>query len=280
MKINFKYRIWNFITKPPLRKIKLEIPGWGGKKTFIDGQPHHCKPFIDGSTYGYEILYPFDTEIRVRCDGDDGKCQFLTESKDEWKNSPNGIPMANFAPFHFGFTSSLDIKTEEGWGVMILPHPRFYVDRTGCVPCPSIGLLETGWWPNVFFIPFKAPMKGHDYVFRKGEGIAHIIFVPKEVEYNCQRMTKEEEDKRLRCEAAIRECSDKISTKQWKDQYGHKFDNKYKILSQMAKKLGDQAVEDYLVNLINKTEIEKKQKLEEIRRNTKYRFVKPNDNKI
>lgn len=48
----------------PPRPIKLQIPGWAGHDlNHGDGatpQPWHCPPFVDGSTYGLELLYPFD----------------------------------------------------------------------------------------------------------------------------------------------------------------------------------------------------------------------------
>src|SRR6185436_6341020 len=61
--IYLKYRTW-FKGTPP-RQIKLEVPGWSGDKNWDVGQAWHCKPYNDGSTYGLELLYPFDTECTV-----------------------------------------------------------------------------------------------------------------------------------------------------------------------------------------------------------------------
>ena len=53
----------------PPRPIKLEIPGWSGRDLRHDDgatpQPWHCPPFVDGSTYGLELVYPFDAECAV-----------------------------------------------------------------------------------------------------------------------------------------------------------------------------------------------------------------------
>lgn len=271
--IKFKYRNW-YKGLPP-RKIKLEIPGWAGEKTHETGQPWHCKPFVDGSTYGFELIYPFDTEVRVRCDNDEGYSEFLFNHTNEWDMLPDGCPMANFAPGHYGFTSSLDIKTEPGWGTMVLPHPKFYTDRSYTTPIPVAGLLETDIWPKIFFLAFKAPAKGQDHVFRKGEGIAHFIFVPKEVKYNYDRMTKEEEHRREKAEKCLQNYGEKIFTKRWKDKHGHGFDNKYKILSQMAKKKNPDKIEKYLCDIVDNEEKKIKEKEEEKRKNFKFRFVKP-----
>jgi hypothetical protein len=53
----------------PPRPIRLEVPGWAGDAAKpVDGsvaQPWHCNPFVEGSTYGLELIYPFDTECQV-----------------------------------------------------------------------------------------------------------------------------------------------------------------------------------------------------------------------
>ena len=227
--VNIKYRNW--LHNQPPRPIKLEIPGWSGEKHWETGQPWHCKPFVDGATYGLEIIYPFKTEVRVT--NENGKSEFHCESKKEWEDRDVEFPFKNFAPNHFGFTSSTDIQTEPGYGVLILPHPRFYTDLTGEVPVPSIGLLESDWWPKIFFIAYRAPLKGTEYVFRTGEGIAQVLIVPKEVEYNVQQMTFTEQRERNIQEATIAKYGKQIATKSWEDKNGLSFDNKYKVLSQM-----------------------------------------------
>ena len=66
-KLLLKYRTWYQGEAP--RPIKLEIPGWAGEfNSHKDGdkpQPWHCIPFVEGSTYGLELCYPFDTECCV-----------------------------------------------------------------------------------------------------------------------------------------------------------------------------------------------------------------------
>lgn len=243
LSVNIKYRTWNKGIPP--RPIKLEIPGWAGQKHWNSGQPHHCKPFIDGATYGLELIYPYDTEVTVIAQ--DGVSEFLCNSKEEWKDSQ--FPFQNFAPNHFGFTSSLDIQTEEGIGTMILPHPRYYTDMKGDVPLPVHGLIESDWWPKIFFLAFRAPLNNQKYIFRQGEGFAHLIFVPKEVEYNIHKMTSEEEKQRKLAEQTLSKYGQKIATRVWKDEDGQAFDNKYKVLSGLAKKKGAQFVAEALNNI-------------------------------
>ena len=152
----------------------------------------------------------------------------------------------NFAPNHFGFTSSIDIQTEPGWGTMIFPHPRFFTDMTGTVPLPVHGMIESDWWSNIFFLAFKAPLEGQKHVFRKGDGIAHLIFVPKEVEYNVQMMSVEESKARAECEQLANRHAHKVANRKWIDKDGQTFDNKYKVLSLLAKKDGPDAVRKHL----------------------------------
>lgn len=228
--INIKYRTW-YKGQPP-RLIKLEIPGWAGEDNWKFGQPWHCKPFADGATYGLELIYPYDTEVRVTTNNE-GEVFFETDSKSEWNNSGIEFPFKSFAPHHFGFTSSLDIQTEPGMGVMILPHPSFFTDRNNTVPIPSIGLIESDWWPKIFFIAFKTPSLGQTHIFKKGKGVAQVLIVPKDVRYNIKKMSREEELMRVDQEKALQKYGAKISNKSWQDGSGNSFDNKYKVLSLM-----------------------------------------------
>lgn len=258
MNIDLKYRTW-YLGVPP-RPIKLEIPGWAGEKNWDVGQPWHCKPFKDGSTYGLELIYPFTTECTVTTQNGEliWTGDFTKESEvigQEWER-----PFSSFAPNHFGFTSSLDIQTEEGYGIMILPHPRYYTDRTGTVPLIVAGIIESDFWSRVFFVVFKSPLEGQTYVFRKGEGYAQIIVVPKKVKYNIVPMTKEEARIRAEMEKTLGDYRKRIASKTWKTVNDEEFDNKYKILSGIASTKGVEGVVDHLskVKEMKKRDLPKK----------------------
>lgn len=242
--INIKYRTWvkGFPPRP------IQLGDWAGDKNYVHAQPWHCKPFIDGSTYGCELLYPFETEVTVtNCEneliwtGDFTKEKENIKQPAEWER-----PFASFSPHHFGMTSCLDIKTEEGYGTLILPHPRYYTDRTGTTPLPVAGILESSWWSRIFFVVFKSPLEGQTYVFRHGEPYAQVIFVPMEINYNIKKMTTKEQIKRAKQEAVLRNNYKSIATKVWKDVNGEEFDNKYKQLSNLAKKKGIEEIEKLL----------------------------------
>src|SRR5580704_6265413 len=53
----------------PLQPIRISTPGWAGEPVKMeDGapiQPLHCLPFVEGSTYGLELIYPYEKECHV-----------------------------------------------------------------------------------------------------------------------------------------------------------------------------------------------------------------------
>src|SRR5882724_6387044 len=75
-KLEIKY--FTYDEAPPLRPIRMSVPGWSGPpQKMVDGsepQPWHCLPFTEGSTYGLELLYPYETECHVVNEG--GRVRF------------------------------------------------------------------------------------------------------------------------------------------------------------------------------------------------------------
>jgi len=246
-KVEIKYRKW-YKGVPP-RPIKLQIPGWAGDSHgHSDGdvpQPWHCPPFVEASTYGLELIYTFDTECTVR--NLDGKVVFDGDWEKEY--SPDGVrfpPFGNFAPGHYGFTSSLDIKCPPNCVIRIEPHPRFYTDRTGTVPIPVCGHIQGDWWPKVFFVVFRAPLPGETHIFRQGEPYAQILVLPKRVTYEVTQMASAEVAKRNVRDARIHKVARQISKNTWRDHQDLCFDDKYKVLSTVYAKGGEAGVDRFL----------------------------------
>ncbi len=242
-----RYRLW-YKGVPP-RRIKLQTE-WAGSQHDVDASPIMCKPYVDGSTYGCELVYPFRTECRVRATN--GVCEFIGDFSKEKEEMPIAfdkwdVPFLSFAPNHFGFTSSVDIKTEEGYGTMILPHPRYYTDRTGTVPLPVMGMLESDWWPRIFFVVFKAPLDGQEYIFRQGEPYAALLFLPKTVKYDIKKMTNTEINERALLDSNLAHNARYIATKRFIDSKNQPFDNKYKELSRIARTEGCDEVKKAIV---------------------------------
>lgn len=231
--------------------IKLQIPGWAGEdKTHSDGskaQPWHCPPFVEASTYGLELLYPFESECVVKnIDGETiFECDFSEESKKY--NSMPTPPFMAFAKGHFGFTSSFDLEPPADHIIRIEPHPKYYTDFSWTTPLPVAGHIQGEWWSKIFFIVFKQPPLGGCYIFRKGEPYAQILILPKKVNYEIIEMTEYEKQKRINLESNILKHSESFC-KKWKDNNGNVFDNKYKILSTAFAKEGIQGLNALIKN--------------------------------
>jgi hypothetical protein len=224
-----KYRT---VDRAAIRPIKLTIPGWPGQsRDHGDGalaQPWHCPPFVEGSTYGLELIFPLETEIRV--ESIDGRLQFHADHK---AIAAQGAAMtfAQFAPSHYGMNACVDAISPPGHVVRIEPHPSFFTDQTGTIPCAVIGNLQTIWWPQFFFVVFKAPPPGHIHIFSPGQPYAQILFVPQRANYELTRMTDQEFANRQRLADQIKSNVKSIAKNIWTDRHGGTFADTYKVLA-------------------------------------------------
>jgi hypothetical protein len=274
--IKVKYRTWH--TGIPPRPIKLEIPGWSGKnrdhETGKEPQPWHCPPFVEGSIYGHELIYPFKSECRVK--RINGELIFEGDfSKENWTIGEDGKnvigdqpirkspPMMSFAPGHYGMSSAMDLEPPEGYVIRTEPHPRFFTDETGTVPCLISGHIHR-WWSRIFFVVFKAPREGEVHIFREGDPYGKVLFVPQKLNVELIPFTeKEKHDRELR-EMKISENAKKLSNHSWHDNKGLNFDDKYKVLMGIYSKKGYDGIDNFIREKISpkikkiKTKIPKK----------------------
>jgi hypothetical protein len=270
--IEIKYRTW-FKGSPP-QKIKLQVPGWAGDQGYSNGskpQPWHCKPFVDGSTYGLELVYPFSNECVIRTNENEVVTFEGDFTDDEAYCGVKMPPFMSFAPHHYGFTSSLDIMTPPGIVTRIEPHPKFYTDRTGTVPIPVPGHIQSEWWSRIFFIAFKSPLPGQYHIFRPGEPYAQLLFVPKEINYDIKPMTAEEAAKRSVRDDNLGRHGHKLCTRHYNDHVAHRFDNKYKVMGKINDREGVEGVDRYIAETLAK-KIAKPKKI------SGYRLKKTKDN--
>jgi hypothetical protein len=234
--MRLKYRRFHNAIAP--QRPKLAVPGWSGEPTRDLPQPWHCKPFIDAATQGIEVYFSWKTECRVS----------MKKGKLVWSGNlvaelPKGIPQSwePFSPFasgYFGITSMLDIEVPEGMGLLIQPHSRFFTDASGTVPCAVPGLIESDWWPRIFFIVFKAPAQGQQVIFRHGDPIAQILAVPRNAIYKLTEMSLEEQERRAALAGKLAENWLRYSDQVVISKDGPFFNNKYKVLSSIARKRG------------------------------------------
>ena len=263
--IRVKYRTWHLGKSP--KPIKLQIPGWAGSDlTHENGskaQPWHCQPFVEASTYGLELVYPFSTECHVKMKNGEllFEGDFTEENKIVAKDSVTLPPFMKFADGHFGMTSCVDIQVPDDMILRIEPHPRFYTDSTNTVPIAVAGHLQTSWWPKIFFVVFKNPSEGQKYIFRQDEPYAQILILPKKVHNDINEMTQNEIFSRLVQDKILTDEARKISGHSWKSDEGYKFDDKYKKLGSLASKHGCPFVQQHLESIKDNPKSKIKRKL-------------------
>ena len=213
------------------RRTKLEVPGWGGEREpRKDGsmeQAWHCIPFSEGARYGIEIFYPHPNEFRVTTQA--GKLVF----EGDFGPAPPGQggqwpPFRTFGEPYYTYQLSLDLKVEEGFALLIEPHPRFYTDLTDTTPI-AISALIRRWWPMIFFLVFKSPPEGRTHVFRPGEPFAQILVVPEEAEFELAPMSEEEAAERELQSRRIYQSRDRLSIdSRWTSATNTVFDGTYR----------------------------------------------------
>ena len=245
-KLSVKYATYAKALAP--QPIRVKTPGWGGAaQKMEDGslpQPWHCLPFVEGSTYGLELLYPYENECHVVNDG--GAVRFDWDFAGEPGGGVTGGEFVTFSPKRvpkfYLFNARLDVQPPPGHVVRIEPHPRFFTDDTGTVPVAIIAHLQNEWWPRLIFVVFKAPPPGQRHIFRKGEPYAQLIFVPHRTGYELEKMTPEEERQRRELERDIDLAKFEVADNVWTDLDGGGLGSHYKVMSRAFSRGGVEAV--------------------------------------
>jgi len=248
-RLEIRYRMSGKAAPP--RAIRVETPGWGGGDQKMENgsepQPWHCLPFVEASTYGLELVYPYETECHVV--NDNGDIRFDWDYAKEPGTKLLGGEFVTFFPepskFYL-FTTNLDMRSPPGHVIRTAPHPRFYTDDTGTVPVAIGGHVQTEWWPKIFFVVFKVPPPGQRHIFRKDEPYCQLLFVPRRADYELVEMTPDEQAKRRKMEEAIIASRSHIATNIWHNPSGYEFNNHYKLLARAFAREGEAGVEDLL----------------------------------
>jgi Flp pilus assembly protein TadD len=233
--LHVKYRA--YANALPPQAIKLKVPGWAGRAEKMEegaqGQPWHCLPFGEGSTYGLELVYPHATECHVVNDNGTVRIEF------DFQKEPGGILTGGeftfFSPVHtpkyYAFAPKIDIQAPPGYALRIEPHPRFFTDDTGTVPLALIAHLQNEWYPRLLFVVFRVPQPGQRHIFRQGEPYVQLLFVPQKVSYDITPMSPAEETQRRELENAIHRSRRELATNRRQNCDGAPMDNHYKILA-------------------------------------------------
>jgi hypothetical protein len=231
-----KYR--QLAHRPPPQPIRLAVPGWvGDKQPRTDGnreQPWHCVPFTEGARYGFEVLYPFDVELRVRTVDD---CVSLEADWGEPpENEPMWPPFRSFGPEYYSYQLSLDLAVPPGWAVRCEPHPRFYTDATHSTPLAVPALIRSDWWPMIYFCIFKAPPPHTTHIFRKGEPMIAFIAIPEDPDLTIMSMDSEEAAQREMRSRRLAASRDALAAgTRWSSNTDTIFDGTYRNLARAAR---------------------------------------------
>lgn len=223
----------------PLRRAKLQVPGWSGNATHATPQPWHCKPFIDAASYGLELRFCWQASCRVSLQR--GRAVWSGDLSAELPpDAPTGWhPFSAFAQGYFGLSPLLDLQVPDGMGLFVLPHPRCLMDASGTAPIAIPGLVETHWWPRPFFLVFKAPAPRKHIEFRHGDPIAQLVVVPLAEKYDIEEMDVEAALDRNRRSLTLARHGCQFSSRTTDSEDGYpSFDNKYKVLSECASSQG------------------------------------------
>lgn len=243
--LELRYR--TSVGAPPPRRIRLEIPGWAGASTpprdGATAQPWHCQPFVEGATYGLELVYPYRSEVRVH--NEDGRIRMEGDLPAEAKAAGFSQPFGVFARGHYGMGTGLDLLAPPGYGLRLGPHPRYFTDTSGEVPLALPGHLQR-FWPNQFFAVFQAPPPGRVHVFRPGEPYAQLMLVRVGETYRVAPMETEQADERGDQERQVRSLSYLLSKRLWKSDTGIWFGDKYKQMMRIFRRGGLEAVRTHL----------------------------------
>jgi hypothetical protein len=232
---------------PPPRRIRLQIPGWSGASIRpADGavaQPWHCQPFVEGATHGLELVYPYQSEVRVR--QEDGRIRFEGDLPAEMKAAGLSQPFGVFAAGHYGMGTGLDLLPPPGYALRLGPHPRYFTEESGDVPLAVPGHLQR-FWPNQFFAAFRAPPPGQVHVFRPGEPYAQLLLVRVGETYAVEPMDAELTADRALQEQRVRSLSYMLARRLWRSAGGIWFGDKYRQLQRIFRRGGLDAVRAHL----------------------------------
>ena len=242
-----KYR--QFGPRNPPQPIKIAVPGWAGDKSpRADGsheQPWHCIPFSESARYGLELLYPFETELRVTTV--DGKVKLDADWGPPLPDAGSWPPFRPFGDDYYSYQLSLDLAVPTGFAIRTEPHPRYFTDPTYTTPLAVPALIRSDWWPMTFFSIFRAPPPGVTHVFRKGEGMMAFTVLPADPDLTLEPMDPETAAQREMRSRRLAGSRDRLAEgTKWTSDTHTIFDGTYRNLARAARAKARQSEMDEL----------------------------------
>jgi hypothetical protein len=234
--LRIKYRMSGEDLRP--RRTKLEIPGWSGEpERRADGSQEyawHCVPFSEAATYGVEVFYPYENELRVTTKN--SRLIFEGDFGPPPATGRNWPPFRNFGDLYYTYQILLDLKPEPGFAIKVETHPSFYTDPTGTVPIAVPALIRE-WWPMLYFIVFKSPSEGQTHIFLPRAPMAQFTMIPAESDFELVPMSADETAERELQSRRIYASRETLGAdSQWLSKTNTVFDGTYRRIYGAARK--------------------------------------------
>jgi hypothetical protein len=146
--------------------------------------PYHCKPWVDGQTVGWSLMYGFITPISITGQADGSIVVENLEMLVQETRQPHIV--SNFAQGHFGIGSGYTLQTPPGFVSLLMPATQ-----------PPAGLealtavIETDWYPRQLFLVFHIPPPGVQIFLDRGMELARVVVIPRQ-EWEARPFTSEE----------------------------------------------------------------------------------------
>lgn len=236
-----------FGRRPAPQPIRIAVPGWAGdRQPREDGrheQPWHCIPFSESARYGFELLYPWDIELRVTTV--DGRVRLDAD----WGRAPDDMevwpPFRTFGDDYYSYQLSLDLEAPPGFAVRTEPHPRYFTDPAHSTPLAVPALIRSDWWPMIFFAIFRAPPAGVTHIFRKGEPFMAFTILPADPDLTLEPMDPETAAQREMRSRRLAASRDRLAEgTRWTSDTRTIFDGTYRNLARAARLKAKQAGPD------------------------------------
>lgn len=159
---------------PALSPVRPYIPAHDrelAKREPPPALPLHCKPWLDASSYGLLLTFPYKARVTITDTGTHPPDIQMSPRTAERMYS--GVAYS-FAKGHFGLSSGYWLKTDLGIGTFTNPLPYGYPAKGTLVP----GLIETWRYPKNIFIVFKCPENGASITFEYGDPLCVLVPLP------------------------------------------------------------------------------------------------------
>jgi hypothetical protein len=153
MKIKYKPRFDKF---PALQRVKPHVPDHYrqlARQSPPPALPTHCQPWVDASSYGLLLTYPYQSTLTVYGREDAHADYTMSPSSSRLVYGPIAQMLTKE---HFSFESGYWFKTDPGIGIYTNRVPPGYKTAAPLIP----GLVECWRYPKRLFVDFGVTPPG------------------------------------------------------------------------------------------------------------------------